>query len=275
MNVSGLASQRVQPGATSQRASSASNAGARCQASPCLRASASRTIQPRLCRVRAYWRPGFPRPTTSERDMTQRTDAGAAAIRRGRTQAGKTSTSWPGPPAWLPRPAWRRRPHPRPVWRPRPCRRPAWLRPPGRRPSDRRPRRAALPSAAGAAPRRGRGGRAVGGDFGRGHGGLDHDFGHRLDAGHDGLALQVQEFDAGHGLQLGELDRLADLQLGDIDLDHGRQILRQAADPQQVGVDLEHAALVLDAEGLADDVRPGTRISNFSSALTSCRSTWR
>src|SRR5918912_2805643 len=32
---------------------------------PCRRASSSTTIQPTLCRVRAYSRPGLPRPTTS------------------------------------------------------------------------------------------------------------------------------------------------------------------------------------------------------------------
>src|ERR1700677_1925500 len=73
MKVWGFRSQRVRPGPSSRRATTESNWGAPFQARPCFDAYASTTSQPRLWRDSSYSPPGFPRPATSEMDMTQRT----------------------------------------------------------------------------------------------------------------------------------------------------------------------------------------------------------
>ena len=73
MKVRGFTSRTVRPGASGQRAISASCGRDFCQARPSARASASTTAKPALWRVDAYSRPGLPKPSTSEMDMTQRT----------------------------------------------------------------------------------------------------------------------------------------------------------------------------------------------------------
>jgi hypothetical protein len=161
-------------------------------------------------------------------DMTQRTIARPAAVKRPTRRQKLTS--------------WRER-------RPLSCRRPRrrerrlWRR--GcRSGGHRRPGGGGGQRPAAAAPAAG-----VGGDR------FLHDFGNRLDTRYDGLALEIEKFNAGDSLEFTELDGLADLQLRDVHLNGGGQILREAADADLiVRRDFQHAALVLDAKGFAHDL---------------------
>src|SRR4051812_3560876 len=95
MKVCGLASQMVLPGAGSHRETWASKEACRFHERPSLRAKASMTMKPRLCRVFSYSRPGLPRPATSEIDMTQRTivsaDRGKRSAEAGKLLLGRSS----------------------------------------------------------------------------------------------------------------------------------------------------------------------------------------
>ena len=236
-----------------------------CQARPSARASASTTAKPALWRGGHIFAAGMPKPATSEMDMTLKNKhpgrRGQATGRGGKAYflAGAAALATPAAGA------------------------PGLAAPAAGAPGLAAPAVALASPAAGRRPRRLRrqgrrlrGARRGGGTLGgRGGGGnLLHDLGHGLDAGDHGLGLDVAVFDAGNRLELGDLDGLAHLELvTSTGMRAGRSFGRQRMRRRWAAI--SRTPLWFFTPNDSPTVCTGTSISNFSSALTSWRSTWR